>query len=192
MRQTNAPAVSHQTVRLARGQHRSAQDGACVLELASMLAGEPFSDHPNSVCPTIAGFLRAYNDILDDARRQDLYAYAAKVVGTRSSRGVEGERAKRIAEWASRRGRARRRIVRWLSIETSAPEPEADRPEHFATSVAKGLNPVSDETHAEVLALVDELVAMGACGAAATTLTRREEPGYETSPAAVRAPSHGA
>jgi len=34
------------------------------MELASMLAGEPFSDHPDSVCPTIAGFLRAYNEFV--------------------------------------------------------------------------------------------------------------------------------
>ena len=28
-----------------------------------MLAGEPFSDHPESVCPVIGSFLRAYNDM---------------------------------------------------------------------------------------------------------------------------------
>ena len=33
---------SHQTVRLARGKHSSPRDGVCVMELASMLAGEQF------------------------------------------------------------------------------------------------------------------------------------------------------
>ncbi len=147
-----------------------------------MLAGEAFSDHPDSVCPTIAAFLRAYNDLLDDAHRQDLSAYAAKVVGTHASYGAEVARAERIAGWASRRGRrARPRLVRWLSIETTAPGPEADHPGRLATSVAKGLNPVSDETHAEVLALVDELVAMGA-SEAAPTLTSQDEPGHEVPP----------
>ena len=28
-----------------------------------MLAGEPFTDQPESVCPVIASFLRAYNDL---------------------------------------------------------------------------------------------------------------------------------
>ena len=31
-----------------------------------MLAGEPFSDRPATVCPVIAGFMRAYNRFLDD------------------------------------------------------------------------------------------------------------------------------
>ena len=51
-----------------------------------MLAGEPFTDHPASVCPVIGSFLRAYNDSVDDGRRQDLYEYASKVVGSRTLR----------------------------------------------------------------------------------------------------------
>jgi hypothetical protein len=31
--------ANFQAVRLGRGRHRSAEDGACVMELASMLAG---------------------------------------------------------------------------------------------------------------------------------------------------------
>ena len=55
------------------------------MELASMLAGEPFSDHPASVCPVIGSLLREYNDSLDEQRRQDFYAYASKVVGSHSA-----------------------------------------------------------------------------------------------------------
>ena len=76
------PQVSYQTIRLAKGKHQSAEQGACVMELASMLAGESFTDHPQSVSAPIASFLRRYNDVLDDRRRQDLYPYAARVVGT--------------------------------------------------------------------------------------------------------------
>lgn len=100
------PPASHQTVKLARGRHSSPEDGVCVMELASMLAGEPLSDHPQSVCPVIGAFLRAYNDRLDDCRRQDLYAYAAQVVGTRSTAAVERRRAELCRQWA---GRARHR-----------------------------------------------------------------------------------
>src|ERR1700756_2774838 len=82
--------VSYQTIKLSKGKHTSPEDGACVMELASMLAGEQFSDHPASVCPVIGSFLRAYNDSVDDNRRQDLYAYAARVVGTRTT--AEGQR----------------------------------------------------------------------------------------------------
>ena len=59
--------VTHQTIKLGKGKHSSPEEGACVMELASMLASEPFSDHPASVCPVIASFLRAYNDSVDDA-----------------------------------------------------------------------------------------------------------------------------
>jgi hypothetical protein len=45
---------THQTVRLARGEHATPERGVCVMGLASMLAGEPFTDHPEAVCPAIA------------------------------------------------------------------------------------------------------------------------------------------
>ena len=70
--------ATYQTVKLSKGKHISPDDGACVMELASMLAGEPFSDHPRCACPVIGSFLRAYNDSVDDDRRQDLYAYASR------------------------------------------------------------------------------------------------------------------
>ena len=45
------PPVSHQTIKLSRGRHSSPEHGACVMELASMLAGEGFSDHPRKFGP---------------------------------------------------------------------------------------------------------------------------------------------
>jgi hypothetical protein len=94
---TNPPSrpISHQTIRLARGRHATPADGACVMELASMLAGERFTDHPRAVCRVIAAFLRSYNDSIDDVRRQDLLRCAAEVVGTRDSRPTERARLAR-------------------------------------------------------------------------------------------------
>jgi len=83
----SATVSSHQTVRLSPGRHESPADGVCVMELASMLAGERFTDHPRSVDPVLAAFLREYNDRTDDRRRQDLYALASTVVGTRTRFG---------------------------------------------------------------------------------------------------------
>src|SRR5919109_5185322 len=91
---------THQTVRLARGRHRSPRLGACVMELASMLAGEPFSDRPATASPVIGAFLRTYNDGIDDERRQDLYPLAALIVGTAAGRRVEDERASRCLAFA--------------------------------------------------------------------------------------------
>lgn len=94
--------VSHQTVRLSRGKHASPADGVCVMELASMLAGEPFGDSPQCVSPVIAAFLRTYNDGVGDERRQDLYAYAARSVGTRARARTEQDRASECIAWAAR------------------------------------------------------------------------------------------
>src|SRR5947209_7042505 len=93
-------ATSYQTVKLSRGKHKSAQQGACVMELASMIAAEPFTDRPVSVCPVIGSFLRSYNDSIDDDRRQDLYAYAAKAVGSRRPLAVQQARADHLSAWA--------------------------------------------------------------------------------------------
>src|SRR4051794_35620690 len=92
--------ASHQTISLSAGRHRRPDDGACVVELASMLAGEPFSDRPASVCPVIAAFLRSYNDHVDDARRQTLYRFAAMAVGTRAEDSIARLRAERCLYWA--------------------------------------------------------------------------------------------
>src|SRR4051794_19870896 len=81
---TDTPVISHQNVRLCRGAHRSPADGACAMELVSMLAGEPFCDRPRTACRVIGAFVRAYNDIVGDRHRQDLLTCASDLVGTRS------------------------------------------------------------------------------------------------------------
>jgi hypothetical protein len=77
------PELLHQTVRLDAGRHASPDHGMCTVELASVLAGEPFTDHPASVSRVLAAFLRTYNDRADADRRQHLLPYAARIVGTR-------------------------------------------------------------------------------------------------------------
>lgn len=156
-----ASATSHQTIRLSKGKHASPEEGACVMELASMLAGEPFSDRPASVCPVIAGFLRAYNDRIDDERRQDLYAYASQVVGSRAGADVERARERRCLLWAEQMRRQRPRPLRWVT--RSAPG-SVDRRlglDAAGTYAARSIRRHGDRTHAAALALVDELIAMG-------------------------------
>jgi hypothetical protein len=94
-------AVSYQVVRLGRGKHSSPEHGVCAMELASMLAGERFSDRPRAVCPVVGAFLRTYNDAVDDERRQDLYRFAAEAVGTAATVEVERRRAERCVAWAA-------------------------------------------------------------------------------------------
>jgi hypothetical protein len=71
------------TAKLSAGHHQTPAEGVNVMELASVLAGQAFNDHPGSVDPVLAAFLRHLNDRLDDTDRQRLRPYAAAVVGTR-------------------------------------------------------------------------------------------------------------
>src|SRR4051794_25293008 len=107
--------VSHQTVRLRRGKHASPEKGVCVMELASMLAGEPFSDRPQAVCPVIGAYLRSYNDVVDDDRRQDLYIYASEAIGTAGTAALRRRRAERCLAEIARLHDQRSRVRRWLS-----------------------------------------------------------------------------
>ena len=50
------------TVTLNHGQHDDPADGHCLLEVVSMVAGEPFGDRPKCVCPVLAAFGRSWND----------------------------------------------------------------------------------------------------------------------------------
>jgi hypothetical protein len=152
---------TYQTVKLSKGKHTSPEEGTCVMELASMLAGERFSDHPGCACPVIGSFLRAYNDSIGDGHRQDLYAYASKIVGTRSGAQVQRARANRLFEWASEM--RLRRLPRRLLPSAVRPvglrrEPPMDA---VGTHAVHSISRHTEATHAEVLSLIDELLAIG-------------------------------
>jgi hypothetical protein len=87
------PPVLHQTMRLSPGRHRSPDDGACAMELASLLAGTSFSDRCVRVCPIVGAFVRGYNDRIDDDRRQDLIPVVPELVDTRAPDDVVDARA---------------------------------------------------------------------------------------------------
>jgi hypothetical protein len=159
--QREVAQTSHQTIRLSKGKHAAPSEGACVMELASMLAGEPFSDRPASVCPVIAGFLRAYNDRVDDERRQELYRYAAEAVDTRASADVELARERRCLEWADEMRRQRPRALRWIARGAPTAVDRRLGLDAAGTYAARSIRRHGDRTHAATLLLVDELIAMG-------------------------------
>ena len=86
------------------GSHKSLSDGACLLELASHLAREPWSDHPQCVCPVIAAIGRRLNDSIgNDAMRTELLKpLLPKLLNTRGSRALELRRAFACADAAVR------------------------------------------------------------------------------------------
>jgi hypothetical protein len=155
------PPISHQTIKLSRGRHSSPEHGACVMELASMLAGESFTDHPRAVSRPIASFLRGYNDQVDDGRRADLYRYAAQTVGTAGSAAVEQARVGRLLQWADDlwQERSSHSLLERLRLRRAAKERCAD-PEPAGTYAVRAIGKVSEQRHAAALALVDELIAM--------------------------------
>ena len=156
------PQANYQTIKLSKGKHSSPEQGACVMELASMLAGERFSDHPRSVSRPIASFLRGYNDLIDDDRRQDLYSYAARTVGTADSRELEQARIDRLIAWGDELWERRSsesvldRIRRSRARKGRRRDPEA-----AGTYAVRAIADISDDRHAAALALIDELISLG-------------------------------
>lgn len=127
-----------------------------------MLVGEPFGDHPPSVCPVIGAFLRRYNDTVNDEHRNALYRYAALVVGTAASDDVRRARLHRLHTWTQehRQRRRRRGLLpeRWRALafpEVADGELLADRAAHEVVRHGRYV-------HAEVLSLLDELIGIGA------------------------------
>lgn len=171
------PVVSHQTVRLSRGKHQSPDAGACVMELASMLAGEPFSDRPQTACPVIGAFLRSYNDAVDDDRRQGLYRCASAVIGTRATPEIERVRMERcvtaLSELEARRPRLRRLLSR---TSTPALPLSSIALERMAVRLARALQRERDAGHERAMALLDELIALGRRDDAADTFAAIARP----------------
>jgi len=66
---------------LSRGKHWSPRRGACFMELASVLAGERWSDHPSCTHPLLAALAREVNDLTSDGDRQRLVGLVPSVVG---------------------------------------------------------------------------------------------------------------
>jgi len=56
----------------SRGRHSTATAGVCLMELVSVVANEPFTDHPQCVHPALALAARVVNDQVGDAVRQSL------------------------------------------------------------------------------------------------------------------------
>ena len=74
------------TITIHKGCHEpgdpSKGDPACLLELVSWVAGEPWSDHPECVSPILGAFGRQLNDRLPDTKRQQLRPLIPRLVGT--------------------------------------------------------------------------------------------------------------
>lgn len=85
---------------LEAGSHTRPEQGACLLEYVSVLAGERFSDRPRCVDRRLASLARAVNDALDDTARPRLALLAPALIGTAiPASGRPGRWRTRISEW---------------------------------------------------------------------------------------------
>jgi len=62
---------------LGAGVHLAPEDGVCLMEYVSVLAGERFSDSPRCTDPALAFLARLVNDTVSDADRGQLAPLAA-------------------------------------------------------------------------------------------------------------------
>ena len=117
--------------------------------------------------------MRQTRHIQDDQRRADLYRYAAQTVGTASSPTVEHARIERLLAWADGLWlqRSSKSLLERMRLRRAVKERSAD-PEPAGTYAVHSIGKVSDEIHAEVLRLVDELIAVGQPGYAVPVASR--------------------
>jgi hypothetical protein len=69
---------------LSPGKHRHPGKGACFMEMASWLAGEKWSDHPQCTDPVLAALAREVNDHVDPEHRAQIVPLIPDVIGATS------------------------------------------------------------------------------------------------------------
>lgn len=89
------------TIRLDKGKHSGPDDGHCLLEVVSMLAGQPFSDHPPCVSPVLRDYGINLNDAWDDVQRQKLLPFAPRLLNTAGD-GQDEARSYLALDWLIR------------------------------------------------------------------------------------------
>jgi hypothetical protein len=172
------------SITLSTGAHEDFEQGACLLEAASYLAGEPWSDHPTCVGEVIAALGRALNDGPFAQHLHLLVPYIPRIIGTRSTEDVERRRGYRCADWAihvaapmalesaglAEHAATLRALPAVVDEETAARAADsaaraaawAASAAAWAASAARAARAASaaEELRTSALALLDELIAM--------------------------------
>lgn len=92
-------ALKLREIPLSKGRHKSPEQGVCLMEVVSYVAGEAFSDHPKCACPCMSRFLRRWNDDLDDEGRQMLKQFVPLLVNSNLGTKVANRRMDMLEEW---------------------------------------------------------------------------------------------
>ena len=148
-----------EALNLTHGQHKSPEDGMCLMEAVAYLGGEEHSDQPECACPVISAFGRSLNDRMgvgvegDALRAKYLVPLAEKLVGSLSTLGVEQKRAFFFADRAVR-------LFAPLALESAGLKEEAAR--------LRALNEIVDEKTAQDAAHAADNAADAADAASAS------------------------
>jgi hypothetical protein len=92
--------------KLDNGPHKSFEQGACIMEMVSYLANEPWSDRPKCACPALTSYAMSLNDTLTDEHRQLLKPFVPLLAGSRSTPEVQ---------------LARKKLIRWRNVTVTYP-----------------------------------------------------------------------
>ncbi|GAA4790545.1 hypothetical protein GCM10023200_26900 [Actinomycetospora chlora] len=154
---------------LGVGKHRGPEQGACLMEYVSVLAGQRFTDRPACTPGAVAVVARRVNDAVSDRARPRLALWAPELIGAgRRDSGLDDVvvsccTATGLAVTPHERHlsalqrRARRRLrhpwSRWLRVPAHAAVHEA----FIATMAALGPLP-ADERDERLIALLAEVV----------------------------------
>ena len=156
---------------LEHGSHSRPEDGMCAMELVAFVAGEPFSDHPECVCPVLGAFVRAWNDGLpDDERDAILKPILPRLIGTRGSNALAERRALMAADWL-----VRVHTPAWLRLAKldSQADALAALPEITSMAQVPSIRAPIEAAHRDAVAAWDAAwaAARDAAGAAAREIT---------------------
>lgn len=81
VRMTQLQHIPDGLPRLSRGTHITPEAGACFMEYASVLAGEPWSDQPRCTHPVLGEVARMVNDSCTQVARDRLAPLIPSVIG---------------------------------------------------------------------------------------------------------------
>lgn len=91
---------------LRTGAHKNLEEGACIMELVSYIANEPWSDHPKCVCPILTEYAIRINDRFNDEHRQLLKPLIPLLLNTKENDNTQI---------------ARKRLMRWRNVTVTYP-----------------------------------------------------------------------
>ena len=101
---TNTIIINDKTWTLDRGAHVRSAGKVCLLEIASLKAGERLHDHPEAVSPVLAAFGRALWDTTpEDDLLADLLPFADRLIGTADRPDLDQQAGLMAADWSIRR-----------------------------------------------------------------------------------------